>query len=354
VDDAGLVSSIDDSGVHREDAEIERKDRLHERIAAFRWEGRIGPFRAGWTSAGALFDPPLGGGDEERKPRAFRGRALGASSFDLGWQAGRTSLAAEVAHSSTGGSAGQLYLRRPIGRARTLLLLRNFSGRFHAPRSSAYHRIGGEPSGEIGLLALLSAPLGRRVSLFGRGHRYASFDRTFVSEGRVHGLEGSLSGEGKFGPATLGCDFAAAARSEVRGGRRVLGVSRSVGAEAVLERGGWKLRLETSEGLARSPGSSRAKRGAGWSCLVSFRRSGDETIALSFTRLFREDRAVAFPVPSLPGGFPFAFFGGGREEPGVRLAWRRTLAGPWRASIAIGPGRFGFEIGLGAAPSQGG
>ncbi|MFH1681061.1 MAG: hypothetical protein ABIH26_10500, partial [Candidatus Eisenbacteria bacterium] len=129
VDEEGRVSSIDEAGLHRDEKEEARRDRLSERIAGLRVEERRGGLRIGWTAAGALFRPPLGGGSAARKPKAFRGDRLLASSIDVRLERRRTLLIAEVARSTSGGSAGRLYLRRSFKGAKALLRFRNFSGR---------------------------------------------------------------------------------------------------------------------------------------------------------------------------------------------------------------------------------
>ncbi len=354
VDADGRVSSIDDSGLHRTPSEEARRDRLREEIAAVRWEGTFGGLRAGWTAAGARFDPPLGGGDADRKPKAFRGRRLAAGSVDLSFRVRSTRLEGELAHSSTGGSAGLLRAQRSFGRARALLLFRNFSGRFHAPRGAVYHKLGGEPSGEIGLHALLASPIGGRTTVAARLHRFASFDRTYVSEGRVFGSEWALWADRPAGPFRFGADLAAGERSEVRGGARVLGETRTAGADVTFESRRWRVRADFTAGLSRTPGSDRAKRGEGLSILVSLRRAPGETLALSWSRLFAAERPVAIAAPALPGGFPVAFVGGGREAPGLRFAWKGIFAPPWIGAFSVGPGRFAIEVGIGSPVGDGG
>ncbi|MBM3320828.1 MAG: hypothetical protein FJY73_09160 [Candidatus Eisenbacteria bacterium] len=344
VDTEGRVSSIDDSGLHRDEKEEARRDRLHERIAGLRWEERRGRVRFGWTAAGALFRPPLGGGSAARKPKAFRGDRLLASSVDLRLDGRRTLFIGEIAHSTPGGSAGRVFLRRSIGAAKGLVRFRNFSGRFHAPRSTAFHRLGSEPSGEIGVLLLLEAPAGKRSTIALRHHRYASFDRTYNSEGRVFGTEWAVDADRTFGRAVLSLGASGGTRSEVRKGRRVAGETLALSLGASLVRSPARFRIDAKGAASSLPGSDIVKTGLGVSFLASFERGPLGTVSVSFAHLFMDERSIAFPSPALPGSLPFAFFGGGREAAGIRVGWKGFRLGRWEGSLVLGPGRAGIEV----------
>ena len=116
----------------------------------------------------------------------------------------------EIAFSSSGGTAGRLLLRHSSENRKLLLRFRNFSGRFHAPRGTVYHRLGSEPTGEIGLIVLVENRIANKGLLAARFHRYASFDRTYRSSGRVFGSEWSGRMEFDAGPSTLACRISSA------------------------------------------------------------------------------------------------------------------------------------------------
>ncbi|MBN1824612.1 MAG: hypothetical protein JW958_00010 [Candidatus Eisenbacteria bacterium] len=337
IDDAGRVSSLDDAGLHRTETEKGRRDALRERIGAFRWEGAADGLEVGFTAAGARYDPPLGGGDLSRKPDAFRGDHLAAAAADVRFGRGPLLLQAEVGRSDAGGTGGRCLLRLAGKGGRALLRFRNYSGLFHAPRSTVERRIGSEPAGETGWIAMADRRLGG-ARIEARYHRYASFHRTWNSAGPVYGDECSARIEAGRGAWEGRLAAGSAARSEVRGGARVRGGSASASAGGTWNGpAGRRLRLDFRWGASRTPGSEKIRTGAGLSLLLTIRRGREGRIDLSWVRLFRDERSIAFPSPALPGSLPVAWFGGGRAAGGARIAWRGRPWGRLSAAFSLGP-----------------
>ena len=348
-DESGRVSSYDDSGLHRTGSEIARKDRSAERIAAIRWERSAGPVGGGITIAAARFDPPLGGGDLSKKPTAFLGDRLAASSIDLVCRRGRLLAAGECAISSSGGAAGWGMASLSSGRKRAALRVRHFESRFHTPRSGVYHRLGSKPAGETGWIFHLRSPLALSVTGAARIHRYASHGRPYRSAGRVFGGGWAVGLEGDAGPAALHIRTGGEEKSEVIGGRRDTGRSLSLAAAATIRAGRWRGRWDGKFSAARSAGSGRVRRGKAVSFLLTRRGPSGRSLSLSVTALFETDRALAFPAPRLPGALPFDWFGGGRGRGGVRVGWSGPLAGPVHAALLAGPGSAAVEFAFAAA-----
>ncbi len=345
VDDEGRVSSIDRSGLHRTPSEEGRRDRLHERIGALRYETGRGALSLGVTGAAAGFHPSLGGGDLRRKPKAFQGDRLGAWAFEFRWREGWYDVAGEVGASTTGGAAGRLLLRLSSGRTRFSFRFRNFSGRFHAPRGTVYHRIGGEPSGEIGAIFGGRTVVGGRVKMEGRLHLYSSFDRTYQSAGPVAGREMEVRWEllrRRLSPY-LRIRRAAKVEGPLDERRRSSSQALSLGVEA--KRGASRLRLD---GKWKGDVSCTGERegSAALALLVSTDAERWGRLALSIIRVRDGGLPLLLPAASLPRTASVEWFGGGRGKGGLFFAWSRPLGRIAEAALSAGPGTAAFEISL--------
>ncbi|MFH1679106.1 MAG: hypothetical protein ABIH26_00510, partial [Candidatus Eisenbacteria bacterium] len=182
-----------------------------------------------------------------------------------------------------------------------------------------------------------------------RLHRYASFGRTYNSEGPVFGTEWAVDADREAGRAVLAAAVSGGTRSEVRRGRRVAGESIALSLGASLVRRRSRFRLDVKGAASSLPGSGLVKRGLGGSFLASFERGRLGRFSVSLTHLLADERSVAFPSPGLPGTLLFAALGGGREAPGVRIGWTGFRAGVWEGGVFFGPGRAALEVGLGGS-----
>jgi hypothetical protein len=327
IDGNGRFSSVETTGYHRTETEEGRRDALSERIAAVRWEGRRS---WGITAAALRYDPPAGGGDLSRKPTSFRGSALRAVSADLRVGAGSWETAVEGAWSSAGGGAlrGGLSLRRS-GWAMAVRL-RSFSGRFHAPRGTVYHRFGSEPTGETGGMVIgRCRPRPFPGKLTGRLHYFCSHQRTWNSGEPVEGVEWYFRHDGRRGRLSPWIVAGGEERLESRKGRGSSLVGRrSLGAGARYRGpGGITIRLE-GKLAERSDGGDRPERAAGFSLLVHCRR-----VSLAWTALGADEFPLVFPVPALRRSMPLEWYGGGRSPGGFRGGVDFPLAGGFRCHV---------------------
>ncbi|HYE58858.1 MAG TPA: helix-hairpin-helix domain-containing protein, partial [Rhodothermales bacterium] len=151
-DDSLTVSSLGTSGLHRTDAELARKDYLHERAWGSALRFRRGPVDAGVLYAGATFKPPLYPGDAPFDRYDLRGTNYSAVSAFGRLLMGPALAFGEAARSHNGALAATGGVLLGLAQAGELVVAgRHYDRAFQAPHGEAFGQRGGPAVNERGV-----------------------------------------------------------------------------------------------------------------------------------------------------------------------------------------------------------
>ena len=178
IDDAGTVTSFYAGGLYRTDAELAKRNSVHELLAGTRLEGRIrGKGTVGLTCILSSFDRSVQPGSGF----GFSGGRVQVTGGDFSIALGGATFFGEIARSQDGGMAwtGGAVLR--LERALSVsAMYRNYSKDFMNPHARAYG-IQSSSSNERGLSLALTAQLADGIALQGRADQCKIPTTTYTS-----------------------------------------------------------------------------------------------------------------------------------------------------------------------------
>lgn len=155
----GEVRSLYESGLHRSETELAKKDVLTERLVGGRLEVRTESIGTGLTFVRSEYSKPF-------DIPAFSGSEYTLIGIDLEGRLKRASFFGEAALSHSGGSGVLSGLKLSAHRFSTGLLLRSYGYNFWSPHSSAFSEYGAENEKGAYCFARFSTKRGTRVETY--------------------------------------------------------------------------------------------------------------------------------------------------------------------------------------------
>jgi hypothetical protein len=155
----GQVRSLDESGLHRSETELEKKDALKERLFGGRLEITGESIGTGLTFVKSEYSVPF-------STPAFSGREYGLTGIDVEGRFRKARFFGEAALSHPGGGGILLGGRLSAHRFSTGFLLRYYEDNFWSPHSSAFSECGGENEKGAYCFVRFSTKRGTRVEAY--------------------------------------------------------------------------------------------------------------------------------------------------------------------------------------------
>ena len=150
----GTVKNLYEEGVHRDSAEIAKKDQVREKIFGGRIEFSSKKVKVGMTGYTGSYDPPFEPEDSPRYAYAFEGKRYTLVGADFEIPLSDFDLFGEIGYSldrGWGSVMGILYHLNPVDAA---ILFRQYDEDFYSPHSSGFSN--SDDENEVGSFVQLS------------------------------------------------------------------------------------------------------------------------------------------------------------------------------------------------------
>lgn len=190
---------IYETGYHRTLSEIEKKNRIEERVAGATASIGNSSFRIRTTYSSGWYNTPVD--PDQTHYYRFRGREYALYGLHIRYATAHTSLWSEYARSAlTGGAALVLGMSAKPRSLSVVMLYRDYSETYFAPRAFSFCET--EVRNERGLYSFISARLPLRIKIAGYLDVFSRPFPTYQSLFPTNGYEAFLSMETKIMGAT--------------------------------------------------------------------------------------------------------------------------------------------------------